>query len=104
MTALVCQENAEVRPDTSSRPRKNPMRRSPGSMLVRMVDSPPSDGESQRDPEPPIPADGCATDPDDSADDEWVRVIEALARRVDRVPEEVVRAARRALHAREHES
>jgi hypothetical protein len=74
-------------------------------MLVRMVDSSPSDGALPRDPEPPVSEDGCATDSDaDSADDDqWVRAIEALARRTDPVPEEVLRAARRALHARDDE-
>jgi hypothetical protein len=70
-----------------------------------MVDSSPSDGASSRDPEAPVADDGCTSDPDvDSADDDqWVRAIEALARRADPVPAEVLRAARAALRVHDPE-
>jgi hypothetical protein len=71
-----------------------------------MVHSKPSQGTSARDPEHPTSpgrraSDSPVADEVDDTDDEWVRVIEALAARVDPVPEEVLKAARRALHARD---
>lgn len=66
-----------------------------------MVDSSPSDGVRDGD----RPTDGTdrptdESDATDETDDQWAAVIEALAARVDPVPEAVLQAARRALHAR----
>jgi len=80
-----------------------------------MVDSPPSDGkradgrraDGKHDGDRPTAetdrSTGASDDSDetDETDDQWVAVIEALAARVDPVPEEVRQAARRALHARD---
>jgi len=98
------EESAAVHSDTSSRRVSgSPITRVTGSTLDRMVDSPPSQGTSARDPEHPASEGRCAGDSDvgGEGDDEWVRAIEALAARVDPVPEDVLQAARRALHARD---
>ena len=82
------------------------MARGPGSTLVRMGESLPSQGMPARDPEHPTSSrkpDGdrdadtnTESDAEGRDDDQLAAEIEALAGRADPVPEAVVEAARRA--------
>lgn len=69
------------------------MSRGRGPTLVRMVESSPSQGVPERDPDHP-------TSSGEPARDRVVSELEALAARVDPVPEKVVEEARRAFKTR----
>ena len=73
------------------------MSRGRGPTLVRMVESSPSQGVPERDPEHPTSSRESGRD---RGDDRVVDELEALAARVDPVPDAVVEEARRAFKTR----
>jgi hypothetical protein len=65
-----------------------------------MVESSPSQGVPERDPEHPTSSRESGRDRGDRGDDRVVNELEALAARVDPVPDAVVEEARRAFKTR----